>query len=344
MNIYIYCVGLYKDGGLNILDKFLKHRASKNILILDSRLKKKYLNEKIIKVSENLIFRFFHLLYLSQKVKREDHFLFLNGIPPIIKFKCKTSIIFQNANLFREFYKIGYFKWFFSKDFLRYIAFLIGKNKIDNWYVLSPVAKTMVSSKLKNYTNIKVLNILDEYQNQSIRKISDAKYDFIYPASYMEHKNHQLLIESLIFLSKKKIYPSVLLTLDNNSIKKLKMNYLNNKYNLKLYNYFEPEQIKFIEIYKKCKSLIYMSSNETIGLPILEAYKYGLTIIAPNLNYSQQFLTPHLLFDLNIKRDLSDVIEKFLNNNFTSTKKNLIQKDLYLNNSIKLNEFYSKIL
>ena len=49
--------------------------------------------------------------------------------------------MFQNANIFREFYKIHYLKWFFSKDFLRFIDFKIGLKNVDNWYVFSPISK-----------------------------------------------------------------------------------------------------------------------------------------------------------------------------------------------------------
>ena len=48
---------------------------------------------------------------------------------------------------------------------------------------------------------------------------------------------------------------------------------------------------KISNIYKYCRALLYISSNETIALPILEANKYNLLIIAPKLPYSSQFKT-----------------------------------------------------
>jgi len=50
MKKYIYCVGLHKDGGLNILNKFLSHKKNDHILIIDSRTRNK-INEK-----KNIIF------------------------------------------------------------------------------------------------------------------------------------------------------------------------------------------------------------------------------------------------------------------------------------------------
>ena len=74
----------------------------------------------------------------------------------------------------------------------------------------------------------------------------------------------------------------MLFTLDPNDIKKINIEELKNKYGIKLYNYYESNQKKFIEIYKKCKSLLYISLNETIGLPIIEAMKSGCPVIVKN--------------------------------------------------------------
>ena len=344
MKIYIYCVGLHEDGGLNILNKFLIHKKKNQILIIDSRIKNKFFErENVIFIKENLFIRFFNLIYLSFKIKKEDHILFLNGIPPIVKFKSTTSIVFQNSNLFRDFYKVNFYKWLFSKDSLRYFAFIFGKKNIENWYTLSPIAKKIISKKLKKYVNVKILDIFEDYKKTEVNNFKKVKYDFIYPASFMEHKNHKILIDSMILLSKKNIFPSLLLTLGENSYRKLNLDKIIKKYKLKIFNHFEPAQDKFQKVYKECVSLIYMSSSETIGLPILEAYQNGLTIIAPQLDYSQQFINPHFLFNINDKNDLCNKIEDCLNKKYDIKK--YYNTNITVNlNFISLDEFYSKIL
>ena len=65
--------------------------------------------------------------------------------------------------------------------------------------------------------NIKIINIYEEFRKiKVIEKNNNEEiiYDFIYPASYMEHKNHKILIDTLIDLSKQNIFPKVLITLD----------------------------------------------------------------------------------------------------------------------------------
>ena len=260
----------------------------------------------------------------------------------MFKFNCNISVVFQNANLFREFYKISYLKWFFSKDSLRFLFFNLGKKNVNSWYVFSPTARKMLNIYIKKYVNIKVINIYNDYQNIEHLNLNKVEYDFIYPASFMEHKNHKMLINILILLSKKKIFPKVLFTLDPIDIKKINIQKLKSKYGLKLYNYYEPDQKKFLEIYKKCRSLLYISLNETIGLPIIEANKYGLIIITPELEYSKQFINPDITFNINSENELSLIIENCLRNNFNIKKKNT--EINILKNSISINDFICKVI
>ena len=80
-------------------------------------------------------------------------------------------------------------------------------------------------------------------------------------------------------------------------------------------------QSQNLQKFIKNKSLLYISLNETIGLPIIEANKYGLFIIAPELEYSKQFINPDITFDINSEKELSLIIENCLKNNFDIEKK-----------------------
>ncbi len=341
MKTYFYSIGLHKEGGLNILNKFIK--KNKNyIYILDKRLFGKIEVKNSYFKSNNFFFMFIYLLYLKFKLTKEDHLIFLNGLPPILKFKCSVSVMFQNANLFKEFYKINSIKWLFSKDFLRYIDFRIGLKNVDNWFVFSPVSKKILSKYLKNYINLKIINIFENYKSINFDNNQKHNYDFIYPASLMNHKNHQLLIDVLIKLSKKNIYPKVLLTLSDKEKERLGFNKLKNKHKIKLFNFHDTNQERFKNIYKECKALLYLSSNETIALPIIEANMYRLFIIAPKLPYSEQFIKPDISFDIDKKNDLLQCIELSLKNNFKI--KNHRKENFKFQSNITLNNFFNKIL
>ena len=341
MKTYFYSIGLHKEGGLNILKKFIKENNN-YIYILDKRLKGKITVKNSIFKSNNFFSIFIFLIYLKLKLKKEDNLIFLNGLPPILGFKCNVSVTFQNANLFREFYKVNTVRWLFSKDFLRYLDFKLGLNNVDNWFVFSPLSKIILSKHLKNYINLKTINIFENYQSINLDTNRNYSYDFIYPASLMNHKNHKLLIDVLIELSKKNIYPKVLLTLSDKEKKKLDFNKLKNKHKINLFNFYDRDQQRFQNIYKQCKALVYISSNETIALPIIEASMYNLFIIAPKLPYSEQFIKPDLSFDINEKNDLLKCIEICLKNNFKLN--NHKKENFKFKSNITLNNFFNHIL
>ncbi len=344
MTCYIYAVGLHSQGGLNILNRFLEKKNEDFIYFLDSRLKIEK-KKNYVFVNSNHFMRILHFIKLKKILKPNDHILFLNGLPPILNLKCKTSVAFQNANLFRDFYKINFWKWIFSLDCVRYLNFRVYSKFVDNWYIFSPRAEEILKKKLKNYVNIKIINI---YENLKLPKFNidqnqeNINFDFIYPASLMEHKNHRLLIDTLIDLSNDNIFPRVLITLDKKSLLKINYEEIVNKHKLKLYNRYEKDQKKFLEIYRQSKCLLYLSTNETIGLPILEAYSYGLITIAPNLPYSSQFIEPDYVFNLNSKNDLKKLIVKILNEKLEKKKK--FQPFKFLKNSISFDQFISKVL
>ena len=344
MKKYIYAVGLHSEGGLNILNRFLEKKNYEIILYLDSILKfEKKKNYNF--VSSNLIKRLFHFLELKKKLKRDDHIYFLNGLPPILKLNCKISVGFQNANLFREFYKINFWNWLISMDSFRYLNFILNSKYVDNWYIFSPLAHQILKKYTKSYINIKLINIYDKYKlsnKKNSEQPKDYKYHFIYPAALMKHKNHKLLIDILISLSKENIFPKVLLTLNSESMKKIKYDELKSKYKLKLFNIYETDQKKFLKIYSDCKYLIYLSSNETIGLPLLEAYSYGLKTIAPDLSYTSQFIKPDYLYDINSKKELKNIIVKCMHEE--ENKMPFIKEFKNLNNSISFDDFINKVL
>ena len=201
MKTYFYSIGLHKEGGLNILKKFIKENKN-YIYILDKRLKGKIKVKNSYFKSNNFFSILIYLIYLKFKLRKEDNLIFLNGLPPILKFNCSVSVTFQTANLFKEFYKINTVRWLFSKDFLRYLDFKLGKNNVDNWFVFSPVSKKILNKYLKKYINLKTINIFENYQSINLDTNQNYNYDFIYPASLMSHKNHKLLIDVLIKLSK----------------------------------------------------------------------------------------------------------------------------------------------
>ncbi len=212
-NINLFAVGLHSFGGLSILKSLLNKKY--NNIFLDNRLKKQNIDVTSNKITYLKSYSYKRIFAEKRLCKEDGISIYGNGLPPIFKSKSYVYCIFQNANIFREFYEIKFYQWLFSLDSLRYLFFQIFKKNVDCWIVLSPLASQIIKSNVPNYIPVKIYNIFDKEIINQNKKIEKKLYDFIYPASGLSHKNHRLILDALIKLAKIKIFPKILLTLND---------------------------------------------------------------------------------------------------------------------------------
>ncbi|MDC1127424.1 glycosyltransferase, partial [Candidatus Pelagibacter sp.] len=202
--------------------------------------------------------------------------------------------------------------------------------------------KTVLEKNLGKWDKIVKLMFFDLNQNTN-KKIK--KYDFIYPADLKRHKNHKKVIMALLDLEKQNIKPSFLFTLTNEEKKKLKFDQLKKKINI--YNFDKHNnRSSFLDSLKKTNCLFFPSHNETIGLPILEAFNQNLIIATANKTYAKQFVIPDFTFSPDSVHSIKQAIKKIYfikKNNTTKTYKKskkvklsyFLQKDQFFKNIMK---------
>tara|TARA_Y100000590_G_scaffold339300_1_gene386781 strand:+ start:1916 stop:2926 length:1011 start_codon:yes stop_codon:yes gene_type:complete len=323
--ILFYCVGLHEAGGLTILDYFIKYKNYNKLInfFIDKRYSHQTIKNKNIqiKILKNNIFSRVIQEYKISKNNKIIKIVYINGLPPIFKNKKALSIVvFQNLNIFNK-QKDFLLKWFFSRDFIRYIKFKLFSYNADEWIVFSEGAYRELAKQVSKVKNIKLL----EYDNEIIiNKNQEKKYNFFYPANLSFHKNHRNLIKAMIILSKENIFPKLLLTLNKKEIKKINLNYYIDKHNLKITSK-HYDRNKIDDAYSVSDCLIYPSFNETLGLPLLEAKKYNLNIVASELDFVRDSIIPNQSFDPQSPLSIARAIKRYLN-----LEKNFIEKSKFL--------------
>lgn len=116
------------------------------------------------------------------------------------------------------------------------------------------------------------------------------KIEYFYPASGVFYKNHKVIVDALISLSKSGQYPSVIFTLKGNEDKniiKLKRKCENNKLKVKFIGSIALEEV--YDYYSRT-ALLFPSYIETFGLPLLEAREAGCPIIASDMPFAREIL------------------------------------------------------
>jgi len=160
--------------------------------------------------------------------------------------------------------------------------------------------------------------------------------NLFYPVSYLPHKNHEFLKNSKIinFLEQNNI--KILLTIEKKDFE------LDSK-NIKILGRISHNRC--IEIMNNCSGLLFLSSFESLGLPILEACTCKKSIIITDLEYARELLGNSAYF-LKYPLDVYDflsVLNKFKNdfiknNNYPAelTTRMISSKEL-------LNIFFNKL-
>ena len=330
-----YAVGIYRGGGLTILKNFFKYKKD-SFFYLDYRIDPiHYTNIKNYKLIKP---RFLNILFLQYFLsKKNNSFFFINGIPPIFKFRQKIYVLFQNSNIIPNSNFFYFIQWLASKDFLRFLIFFFCKDKVDCWVVISDTARFILVKYVKIYVPIIQLLIFDLNNNNNNNK-NKRVYDFIYPADYKKHKNHKNLILAFLKLAKKGIKPSILFTLTNDELAKIDFKNLRDKINV--YNFSNYNNRKsFLKLLRRSKSLIYPSLNETLGIPIIEAYENKLNIITSNLPYAKQYVTPNYTFDPFSVSSISRAISKYYLKEYVIDKKKIFNTNHFLTRNIFFNSF-----
>ena len=196
-----------------------------------------------IKINENITIvnckkSFFYQIYLEFllfiKVNKTDTLLFFSSKPPFFKLHCKTFTFIQNKYVLSKVDSFKISNQLFIKSYLLRMLFKVFQSN-SNFLIVQnhDMQKILLATGIKN-ERIQVKPFNNFFTNNFTKKKVFDKKKFIYPASYIEHKNHKNLVEAWFMLSKKELFPELHLTISttdfNRILFQLKKN-LSNKIN-----------------------------------------------------------------------------------------------------------------
>ena len=160
---------------------------------------------------------------------------------------------------------------------------------------------------------IKIMPLMKKLEKLKNKSKLEKKFDFVYVADGEFHKNHHHLISALILLAEEGISPSLCLTLskrNENIVKKIDVEIAN--HDLKISNIGEVSHVEIINLYRSSTALIFPSTIESFGLPLLEASQLRLPIIASEKDFVRDVCTPVQTFDPQSPISISRAIKRFL--------------------------------
>lgn len=255
---------------------------------------------RFVKVKPSVISRLkveFSFIKLA-KAHPKAQFLFFGNLPPLFLRHPSVYLLFQNLLLLKKY---SYFSFSLKtriKQSLERIWLRSQIHRIARVFVQSNTVKNDFISEFPK-VNVEVfpffnfdMKFLAQPKNEVLKK-----YDFIYVASFEPHKNFKNLLVAWLKMYKNGHRLKLLLvTSELGAVENDLIDELNRQSQIIFVEQqLSREQLRFA--YLQSKALIYPSLTESFGLPLLEARSLNLGIVASDMNYVYEMVTPDEVFD-----------------------------------------------
>jgi glycosyltransferase involved in cell wall biosynthesis len=253
---------------------------------------------------------------LRRQCKKDDIVLCFHGLPPLFALPCKVVVFVQNRLLVEDI-PIGQYplrvrvritaeRWWLAKLRVRGLRYV----------VQTPSMAAALQHRLDLATPVIVSPFIPEVAayRQSRATRDGASFDFAYVASGEAHKNHANLLEAWRILAEYGHRPSLALTLDaaaNPALEKKIAQLIRDK-QVAVSNCGVLTTEEVDRLYRHTRALIYPSTVESLGLPLLEAARHGLPILAAEKDYVRDIVAPVETFDPDSPLSIARAVLRFM--------------------------------
>jgi glycosyltransferase involved in cell wall biosynthesis len=322
--VFIHATNVHQGGGRSLLEALLKvlNDKVKFELSLDDRMTTPVdmpHNVQIKRVKPSILGRLSAERWLFKSVAEEDVVLCFGNLPPLFKLRGHTTVFVQNRYLIDEVKLNG----FTPRIRLRLAMERLWLSKkmlnVNEFIVQTPTMKNLLELKTRGKVPVRVFPFVGETNGYS-RAILQPKIQkkeknsFVYVASGEPHKNHRQLIEAWCLLAKEEIFPSLYLTLDETRFSELCLwiELKRKQYGLRIINAGMLSHQDVLLLYKKSIAMIYPSTLESFGLPLIEARQAGLQILASELDYVRDVVDPEQTFNPESSRSIARAVKRHM--------------------------------
>ncbi len=317
--ILINATAWHTGGGRTLLNGFIKGlaQATENVTIfIDARF------EPVPKFSDNIEFvkvsrlkRFFIDFTINAQAKSNDLVIYVGNLPPVLRFTTKNVLLILSSRFFVDNVSFRGFGFKLTMQILLekiyYNTFL---HNVSGIIVQTSTMRRLLK-KSGFQKDIFVWPFDDIGEDASVFPTESNKEpsSFIYVASLLPYKNHKRLLLAWKNLKNAGIDVKLYLTLDqDNKIARWMKNFVTaNELNVTLLVNLKRQEL--IKYYQKTEALIYPSFFEAYGLPLIEAKKFKLKILASDIDYCWDFITPDEFFNPYDVDSITRSVKRYLN-------------------------------
>lgn len=313
----IYATNVHEGGGKVLLLPILEELKNKKnvIFIFDKRLElpeSLMLKGKIIRVSPTLVGRLFIEYRLLKLLTKETRIICMGNLPPLWAKPKHLMVFVQNRYLIENLSLRSFSFWAQIRIFLERLWLRARSHSVNHFVVQTKSMSRLLQLKLWRVPDVlPYINCPKQVKNNSVSTLK-KNFDYVYIADGKPHKNHRNLIEAWIIMAKRGIFPTLCLTVSKKHDGVL-FRWIDAKckqYDLKIEMVGKLKHSKVQDLYKRSSALVYPSFVESLGLPLLEATKHGISIFASDLDFVHDIIQPTAVFNPYYPESIAETLIK----------------------------------
>lgn len=244
--------------------------------------------------------------------------LCFHGLPPLLSSLARVIVFQQNRN-YLGLIPLSRFAW---KTRLRLaferIVSRAFRHRVSQYVVQTPSMERAVlhwcaALASGSVPKVRVMPFVDALPAPLERANSAPEWDFVYVADGEAHKNHRVLLAAWQLLAQEGLRPSLALTLgprDQALIREIEA--ISARADLRVTNLGQMLRDDVLQLYARAGAMIFPSTSESFGLPMVEAAHLGLPILASELDFVRDVCLPVHTFDPVSPVSIARAVKRFM--------------------------------
>lgn len=271
-------------------------------------------NITIRRVAPTITARVMSDRWLATEARESDRIFCFGNLPPLFAPRCKTSVFVQNRFLVGRGAMDGLPIRIRVRLQLERLWLALTARNADIFVVQTPSMKRALANAAWARGHPIVVAPFAELAPMSPAVPTSKDWDFVYVASGDAHKNHLRLLEAWRLLAADDIRPSLRLTIDAKAFPELctRIDAEATQYGLDVVNLGLQPHAQMPTLYARSRALIFPSTLESFGIPLIEARNAGLSILAAELDYVRDVVEPDESFDPISALSIARAVRRFL--------------------------------
>ena len=322
-SLVLYAPNVHSGGGFVLLHALLKTWPESMPLtaFLDTRARDKISipqDARVFWVAANVGSRLKAEFGLRKAAGLDSSVLCFHGLPPLLPIPAHVVVFQQNRN----YLGLNSLNQFALKTRLRLIferfVSRVFRHRVAEYIVQTPSMQRAVSQWYGARTSsqtpvVRVLPFINGLPCPTERDRLIPAWDFVYVADGEAHKNHRVLVAAWQLLAQDGLHPSLALTLSpRDRVLQREVAALTDKAGLRIQDLGQMPHENVLSLYATARAMIFPSTSESFGLPLIEATHAGLPILASELDYVRDVCSPVQTFDPTSAVSIARAVKRFL--------------------------------